>query len=211
MQYYYDILVNFDTTLWEFYEWEEQDPIVRIKKIPLLRISEKDIRKFLSYQIEIDSQFLQKYKNKVIWKNKKEDSTCLLFSSTKHALVLEFDESGKSIFRSKLLIEDENNCNEVANSLECISIPYEIKEKLPIRHYFRQEEEEKHRITIELNTIRETGNMKKCSYLYYEYFGILENDLGKMIEDFERELQKEYNSKIHKIVKLIELSYKESL
>ena len=211
MHYYYDLLVNLDTELWEFYEWKEDDSLVKIKKIPFIRVSEKDIYKFFAYQIQLEKEFFQKYENKVIWKNKKEKSTCILFSSTKHAIVLEFDESGKSIFRSQLLVEDENNCNEVAHSLEKTEVFYKTLEKLPIRHYFRQEEEEKHLILVELDTIKETKNSKKCSYLYYEYFGILEKDLGKMLADFEVELKKEYNSKIHKIVKLIRLSYKETL
>ena len=51
MHYYYDVLANLDTTLWEFYEWEQTDPIISIKKLPLVRVSENDIITFMKYQV----------------------------------------------------------------------------------------------------------------------------------------------------------------
>ena len=41
MNYYYDIVLNLNEELYEFYEWEENDSIDFIKKIPLFRVSTK--------------------------------------------------------------------------------------------------------------------------------------------------------------------------
>jgi len=46
MHYYYDVLANLEIDLWDFYEWEETDAILPIKKVPLVRVTESDIKSF---------------------------------------------------------------------------------------------------------------------------------------------------------------------
>ena len=43
MQYYYDVLGNFSEYILKFYEWESDDDIVNIKKIPFIKISKEDM------------------------------------------------------------------------------------------------------------------------------------------------------------------------
>ncbi len=211
MHYYYDVLVNLDTELWEFYEWEENDRLIPIKKIPLFRVLESDIRNFMKYEITVDPNWLSKMEEKTIFKNGKDKTNCLLFSSTKNSIVLEFDLYGKVIGRSKLLVEDENNCNEVAMNMKEVEIPYEVREKRKQHHCLRQTLREKHFFEIELKTLKESNNTLKCSYLYYEWFGKLENDMEKMIQNFEKELEECDPRKLHEIVHIVRLSYKEQL
>ncbi len=211
MNYYYDLLVNLDTDLWEFYEWEDTDHFIPIKKIPIVRILESDIRKLMQYDVQFDPEWVSKFEEKTVFKNSKDKTSCILFSSTKNSIVLEFDIHGCVIGRSKLLIEDENNCNEVAQNLKETEISYTVKEKLRTRKYLRQTEKDRHLFEIELKTLKESQNKAKCSYLYYEWFGILETDLDKMLKDFYLELEKDCSKKLHRIVELIRLSYKERL
>jgi len=211
MHYYYDVLANLDVCLWEFYEWEQTDNIVPIKKVPFVRVSEQDMKNFMGYQISFDEEWVQKYLDKTFVKNQKEHLNCILFSSTKNSILFEVSSDGTVITRSKLLIEDENNCNEVAFSLKECSVNYQSLNKISSLKELRQGSSEKHFLLVELNTLEETKNIKKCSYLYYEWFGKFESDLSKMIEDMKLELQKEYTLKIHDIAELIKMSYKERL
>ena len=41
MNYYYDVLLNFQEKYCMFYEWDEQDEIEFLKKIPLYHIDSK--------------------------------------------------------------------------------------------------------------------------------------------------------------------------
>lgn len=211
MQYYYDVLANLDTVYWKFYEWETTDSILAIKKIPLIRVSEKDLETMLEYNVEFDPNWIINYTKKTIIKNQKEKESCILFSSVKQNIILEITETGQVISRSLLLVEDEIECMEVALALEEEKIPFKKKEKLENFKEFRQAKKEKDMIQIELNTLKKTKNQKKCSYLYYEWFGELQEDLNKMLEKMERELKKDYTKQIHKIASLIKLSYKERL
>ena len=40
MIYIYDILLNFNTSLIEFFEWEENDLIKYVKKLPIYKVSD---------------------------------------------------------------------------------------------------------------------------------------------------------------------------
>ena len=71
MHYYYDVLANFDECYLEFYEWEKNDPITMIKKVPFIRISNKDMMDFLTYKIKIKNSWLEKYMGKTTLKNRK--------------------------------------------------------------------------------------------------------------------------------------------
>lgn len=211
MHYYYDVLINLDTNLWSFYEWEQTDPIIPIKKIPLVRVHNKDIVNFMRYDVLFDEEWISKFLEKTIIKNQKERVNCILFSSARHSLVLEFDSHGKVISRSRLLLEDENNCNEVTYALKETVVPYETKEKIALSSEFRQAFKEKRLIQVELDTLKDTKNTTKCSFLYYEWFGLIEHDMDKMISKMNDELHKSYSLKIHEIALLIHLSYKERL
>ena len=210
MHYYYDLLVNLDEVAWEFYEWEKKDVILPIKKIPFLRINEKEFKKISAYEGKIEKNWLEPYIGKTQIK-KDKSKNLLLLSTTKNSLVIETNSTGQIISRSKLLIEDENNCNELASSLKETTIPFSSQQKIPLRSDFRQAIKEKNLIKIELKTLKETNNISKCSYLYYEWFNILEDDLSTMLENCLKELKKPYTLKIHKIASLIRLSYKECL
>ena len=210
MHYYYDLLVNLDDVAWEFYEWEKKDNILPVKKIPFVRVNEKEFKEISAHEGKIEKNWLEPYIGKTQIK-KDKSKNLLLLSSTKNSLVNKIKNTGEILSRSKLLIEDENNCNELANSLKEITIPFLIQKKIPPKSDFRQALQEKNLIKIELKTLKETQNVSKCSYLYYEWFGTLEEDLSKMLEICLKELKKPYTSKIHKIASLIRLSYKECL
>jgi len=53
MYYYYDILLNFqdDGTLYEFYEWEENDELDFVKKIPLFKVSSSILKDLLNIKL----------------------------------------------------------------------------------------------------------------------------------------------------------------
>ena len=211
MHYFYDLLVNLDEMAWEFYEWDKNDSILSLKKIPFLRVSEKDFQTLCMYEGSLEKNFAKDFLQKTLIKGNSQNASMILVSSTNHCLVIEFNVDGHVLARSQLLVEDENNANEMAHSLKESIFPFIKNKKIVKRKDFRQAIAEKNLIKIELKTLLKTQNVTKCTYLYYEWFGILENDLEKMITYCLEELKKPYTLKIHKIASLIRLSYKECL
>lgn len=203
MQYYYDVLGNFSEYILKFYEWESNDDIVNIKKIPFIKISKEDMRVLLSYSVilEVDN----------IVKNNKDKTNYLLFSTGCDALMVELNQEGKIIYYSSLLIEDELEVNELAHSMNTIKLKFKVLDKIKILSDYRQGEKAKNLIFHELKKIRDNDNKDECLYYYYEWFHVSTDDYDKAIKKMFLEIKKPFNKDMERIEKLIRLSYKEKL
>ena len=60
MDYVYDIVLNFQTTYYDFYEWKSTDNIINIKKLPIYKITNKDYLNLKHHDITIDLNTLPK-------------------------------------------------------------------------------------------------------------------------------------------------------
>lgn len=203
MQYYYDVLGNFSEYILKFYEWESNDDIVNIKKIPFIKISKEDMRVLLSYSVilEMDN----------IVKNSKDKANYLLLSTGCDALMVELNQEGKIIYYSSLLIEDELEVNELAHSMNTIKLKFKVLDKIKILSDYRQGEKAKNLIFHELKKIKDNDNKDECLYYYYEWFHVSTDDYDKAIKKMFLEIKKPFNKDMERIEKLIRLSYKEKL
>ena len=107
MIYIYDILLNFcdNDLIYDFYEWENKDTIENIKRIKLMHIKRDTFDDFLNYNFKIDADFLLKiYNTCEVYENKKIKvlNYACLFSDGDRVMAIEFDKTGKSIYKSKL-------------------------------------------------------------------------------------------------------------
>ena len=64
MNYIYDILLNFKEEYYDFYDWNKNDNIVHIRKIPILKIDTIDLYNIKNNKIKIELKFLEKIRNK---------------------------------------------------------------------------------------------------------------------------------------------------
>ncbi len=207
MNYYYDIVLNLNEELYEFYEWEENDSIDFIKKIPLFRVSTKTLKDNLKYQTKFSQTMIEQIKNKTIIKKNENLENIFLISDTKNALALEINNEGLVINRSKLLVSDEMNLIEMIYSLKEVKIEYEKIKKYEARKELRQIEKIKKLIKCEIDLLYQEKNRSKLKYLYYEWFNTVENSLEKMYEEMNTELEKNFSEKLNSIYDLIKLSY----
>lgn len=44
MNYIYDIVVNFQKNYYEFFEWQKEDKIKNITRLPIYKVSDSDIQ-----------------------------------------------------------------------------------------------------------------------------------------------------------------------
>ena len=203
MQYYYDVLGNFSEYILKFYEWESNDDIVNIKKIPFIKISKEDMRVLLSYSVILEMES--------IVRNSKDKTNYLLFSTGCDALMVELNQEGKIIYYSSLLIEDELEVNELAHSMNTIKLKFKVLDKIKILSDYRQGEKAKNLIFHELKKIKDNDNKDECLYYYYEWFHVSTDDYDKAIKKMFLEIKKPFNKDMERIEKLIRLSYKEKL
>ncbi len=60
MTYIYDILLNFNENLVEYFEWNDNDKIKYVKKIILFKVSSKVIEDIIYNDVLFDSSFTDK-------------------------------------------------------------------------------------------------------------------------------------------------------
>ena len=60
MNYIYDILLNFNNQAYDIFEWNKEDKITHIRKIPLIKIKYEDLYNLLNKKIKFSEDFLTK-------------------------------------------------------------------------------------------------------------------------------------------------------
>ena len=131
MKYVYDILLNFHSCYFEFFDWNIDDKILHIKKIPIFGVRQKDLYNILNNEVSFEQNFLEKIKDKTEFFVKDDIKVCsysvLLYTLNK-VIALKVSKSGKVIAYSSLLIDEEY---EILKEMEKIPndefIKYKIK------------------------------------------------------------------------------------
>lgn len=62
MNYIYDILLNFHNMLYDFYDWNLNDNIINVRKVPLFKISSNQLKEIKENVVKFDYNFLKKFK-----------------------------------------------------------------------------------------------------------------------------------------------------
>ena len=212
MIYTYDILLNWtnEERLKEFFEWNLEDDLEHIKKIPIIRVSDKFIKDLITSKLKIDTNFLPKIKNKAESYFHNEIDTidyAAIFTNGKLAIAVELDEDGIISYKSTMLLDEEEEVLDMSEELVLLDIDYEvIKRNKKYSYLTREEEKEKEFLTKELKKIKDKKEEAKINYLYKEFFNDDNISYDLKLKTLQNEIEKEYNSFHNKLYKLLKLS-----
>ena len=206
MNFYYDIVVNFQENNYMFYEWAESDVLEYIKRVPIFQVTTKVLRDLINNNIEVDKEFLDSIYNKTKLKKGFLEYVSL-FVSKNGAIVLEFASDGKVIARSGLQINDECNVMEVIYTLPIFKMEYKILNKLELNKDLRLESTIKDFINLEINTLYKNKEWEKIVFLYNEWFLKSNPNVGEMVQEMQNRLKGEITDREFRIYNLIKLSY----
>ena len=107
MIYIYDIVLNLNKDLIEYFEWDTNDNIKYIRKMPLYKINNKLMKDIITKNIKIDKNFLSKIYEKSEDVNYKKYKYLTLFTNDSIIVAVLFDEEGNNNLISRVLIEEE--------------------------------------------------------------------------------------------------------
>ena len=212
MIYTYDILLNWtkEERLKEFYEWTLEDDLEHIKKMPIIRIRESLLKDLLTSKIKIDKTFLSKikYKTESYFHNEIDViDYAVIVTTEKKSLALELDNEGNVMYKSCLLIDEEEEVLEIGEELVIMDIPYEVITKnKKVSYLTRKEEEEKKFLIKEIKKIKQNKEESKLNYLYKEFFVDNVESFNDKLTIIEKEISKDYNSFHHNLYNLLKLS-----
>ena len=200
MNYIYDIYLNLNEILFDFFDWNKNDKLTHIKKIPVFKVNEEIIKTLVHNQININEDtLLQIYNKTEIWNMNGKINYCALFSDSNSILAIEFNKSGKSIKKSFLFIDEELEVLEIIDKLNEKYIEFNVLEKEKNIFKTRKQIKDEKFINNELKNMEDS----KLNYIYFECFGSREKD-KKIILDNINNISKNSNTykNLYDILKL---------
>ena len=144
MIYIYDILLNFidGKRMYEFFEWNSEDVVEHIKRIPMFCVSDRVMEDILNNNVTFSHKFMSDI------------------------------EEGKVIYSSSLLLDEEEEVLEICDTLQKLDVEYQTDNKdLDKSLLTRREEKKKNFVEKDLIYTYKNKNYTKLKYLYSECFG----------------------------------------
>lgn len=197
--------------IYEFFEWELNDEIEHIKKMPLFKVKSNIFDGMMNNDFKVEGDFLDKICNlceKYTSASIEKIPYASLFTDGIRVIAIEFDEKGKSIYRSRLLLDEEQDIIILSNKLsEYQLIINTIRKRNNQKFVSRLECDIKRVLTKEIKGSYENGNFEKLKYLYIEFFGKDQDNIDVMYKKLLESINKEINYNHNKLYEVIKLSY----
>lgn len=214
MIYIYDILLNWTDTnkIYEFFEWDVNDNIEHIKRIGLIKVTSKQMSDIITHDIKVDNNLLEDIYNLTeVFKEKRVinlEYACLITDGN-IVIAIEFDKDGNSLYKSRLLLDEEEEVLELSLKRDYYELNYSINNDNKAPNYLltRKEEGIKRYLLQEIIDTYKEQNINKLKYIYSEYTNKVLNDTDLMYKELVSSLDFVLTSKHQKIYDLLKLSH----
>lgn len=206
MNYIYDIVLNFNSNYYEFYEWNKNDNIINIRKIPTFKVDNQTYYDFKFNDITVKNDFLKLIEDETsIYLGNTNKYMCIITNS-KEAIGVMFNKNGLIIKKSSLIIDEENEVLELAYDIENTRIDYQVNRVCKkMRLVSRSEGEKKKKIINNLNHLFKINNYELIRYIYYDTFLKEEKDVNKIYDELINVINKNETIYINRISSILEL------
>ena len=203
MTYIYDVTLNFNEILYDFFEWNNSDNLIHVRKIPIFKVSNDTFLNVLTYEVQLSDEILYKIKDKTDTYGKKTKSfTSCLIRNEDNIIALKFDDNGISKQVSNIIIEEELDILEIRVSMTK-SFEYKTLNKRKFLTSTRYDSVNRTYLQKQINSLNIDNDREKIKYLYFEYFGKYINDEKTALNKLKKEVIKDnYNNNLKDFFKL---------
>lgn len=208
----YDIVLNLldGNRIYEPFEWSNKDNIEHIKKIPMIRISSNFLNDIILNNVTVNKDFLQSiYRKAEVYSDKGTnviDYACL-FTDTYKIVGVEFDKSGRTLFKSYLLLDEEEEILELSNEIKLSKIEYKVSKKSNECLFLTRNEEFKRNYLLkEIKFAYKKGLFEKINYLYEEIFPSDKKTVEVRYKILIDSIKNNYSKEHNEIFKILNLS-----
>lgn len=212
----YDILLNFldGDRVYEFFEWSNKDDIEHIKKIPMIKVSTECLEDMMNHQVTVEKVFLKSIDKKCeVYTNDKVSviDYAALFTDGFKVLGAEFSKDGKLLYRSFLLLDEEEEILEIGEELKITNIEYK-KVGMNKKNNFLTREEEYHRnyLVKELKYAYKKKMTEKINYLYEEIFPTSSKSFEEKYQLLMEDIERNFSDKHNELFKILKLTHKKN-
>jgi hypothetical protein len=192
MKNIYDILVNFKKIPYEFYEWNKEDDVKHVKKMPSIKVSDSALYDIFYSDAVVSKNFLDQIKDKteIFFGRtiKKVKYACVIYNDDV-ALSILLNDNGEIIGKSKLLFDEEEDV--LKEDVPVKEIDYNIiKKSKKISGLTRREAKIVLLLSKYLDKIHESKKNDEIKYMYFECFNKVEEDNEKAYKNLKNEVLK---------------------
>ncbi len=205
MNYYYDVNLNFLDNYYKEFEWNSEDKIKIINKIPLIPINFKTFTEIYSSKIKVSNEFLKLIEGKTKYKTGYINYSCI-FTDLSSSVAVIFNKKGESIFYSTLSYEDELSIEDISYTLKKYKLEYEVMSSLP-KSVNRKEIIMKTYIEDELDTLMRNKDFEKLKFLYHYIFYKVPSSNKNIIKELKNKLNT-FNEDMYKLYDILKISNK---
>ncbi|MGN1311420.1 MAG: hypothetical protein ACI4U4_00225 [Bacilli bacterium] len=192
MNFIYDIVLNFNKDFYNFFEWNKNDNIINVKKIPIFLIDNDTFTSMKYDNVIVSKDFIDLIRDKTYTYTRSKLGISCLISNNKEVIAVLFNDNGNLIKRSSLMLDEEE---EVLDEIENDSL-YKIniikRRKVNIENVNRNIKEKKNFLIKYINKETNDINLK---YLYYDYFERDENNIKTIKSDLIKEIKNNWNKR----------------
>ncbi len=205
MNYVYDILVNLNEELYDFYDWEETDDFTHVRRVPLFRVSHSDYFDIAVKKVRLSDEELLTIKDKTqVFSSRNIEIIpySMIVSDSERAVMVEFDNKGYSKRKSKFLVNEEMEIIELSSNMKMSKLMYNvINNKVKRNVMIRSEKIILDNILKELDELKD--DKEKIDYLYYEWFD--KKSVDKSYEKLVKDLKSSFTNKHLEFLELLNL------
>ena len=211
MNYIYDIFLNYNKIPYEIFEWNKEDKIIHVRKIPFLLLETNDLYNLINKKVKISMDFLSKIYNKTeIFprKNKQTLEYCFLARHKSEVMAFLLNKNGNIKAYSKLLLEEEIEIIEYSKSLKYTKLEYKNLIDNKYEHFTtRNENNIRKFIYSKLDNMVRENEQYKINFLCLEIFNRnlkVKNPIKKIYDELEFNWENIY-IKVYNFLKMIDI------
>ncbi len=202
MNYIYDIILNFNEEFYDFYEWKNNDNVINVRKIPVLKVDENTYVSLRNNKVQVSMETIDLLKkNFSLYNEKIEGNIICLITNGMSAFGVMFNNNGYLIKRSSMLFDEEEEVIDESENIKKVKIEFIKNEKQKSNNISRIVKEKQKFIKDYISSLDDELTLK---YIYYDYFEKEENK-NNIKEILLSEINSEWNSKLSKLYDLTKL------
>lgn len=202
MNYIYDIILNFNEEFYDFYEWKNNDNVINVRKIPVLKVDENTYVSLRNNKVQVSMETIDSLKkNFSLYNEKIEGNIICLITNGMSAFGVMFNNNGYLIKRSSMLFDEEEEVIDESENIKEVKVDFIQNEKQKSNNISRIVKEKQKFIKDYISSLDDELTLK---YIYYDYFEKEENK-NNIKEILLSEINSKWNSKLSKLYDLTKL------
>lgn len=209
MNYIYDVVLNFQKEYYDFYDWNKNDNIYHMRKIPIIKVNNKQLLDIKNNTVKFNEDTLKYFNIKA--ERFKQNSIAkikytIIIGNEYEAIAIKLNKDRIVHLKSSLLPDEQDDVVEILKFQRETKLNYQIIKKSKINPFkTRFETEHEQFIHKELDEIYRQKNIQKLNYLCLECFNAPETNINRAYEKLKKEINKTNDNfqKIYNIFKII--------